>query len=596
MKTKAIILFWFAVTVFIYLLLFYTRVVNLDWGLPYPFHPDERNMAVAVQGMGCRNLTAPVEECFNPHFFAYGQLPLYAAYGLLTLIHGRNQNEISFSDATIVLRILSALSSMAMVFIAYFLFKRLNRDIFDDVRGRWKHAFQFFFFLSFIFCPVLIQFAHFGTTESFLMLLSVLLVYLGVLYLQQAVSLKTYVAWCGVALGLAVGAKISSLTFVIIPILSLLLSRSQQGEGRTERVRLFFEGVVLLGVITATAAIISSPYSIIKLSDFLSSLQYESSVATGSMQVFYTRQYDYSLPVLFQFIKILPYAIGEMVLAVAVIGFFALPRTKEYGLIRLTVFILFMLNAMMYAKWTRFIAPVYPLIIMLAVCTVLTGIRNLFRSVRSLRYVSLALYAYFLIAFTFQGFAFLSVYTTRDVRFQASDWLFDTVKENEVILSETANVVDLPIDENETRARGFKGRVIPFNFYDLDADSKLQKQFDSDLASAEYIVVPSRRIFMNHTCVMNPVSNSLAYEKTRCERLKHTYPLLNKYYEQLFNGALGYVEVARFSSFPTIPLFGKYQLVFPDEMAEETWTVFDHPVIRIFKRTSIPYYSESKRS
>ena len=596
MKTKAIILFLLAVTVFLYLLLFYTRAVNLDWGLPYPFHPDERNMAVAVQGMGCRNLTAPVEECFNPHFFAYGQLPLYAAYGLLYLVHGRNQTEISFSDATIVLRIISALSSMAMVYIAYLLFKRLNRDVFDDAKSKWKHAFRFFFFLSFIFSPVLIQFAHFGTTESFLMMLSVLLIYLGVLHLQQATSLKTHIAWSGVVLGLAVGAKISSLAFVIIPILSLLLSRHQQGESRTERVRMFLESVVLLGVISALAAVISSPYSIIKLSDFISSLQYESSVATGSMQVFYTRQYDYSLPVLFQFVKIFPYAVGGVVLAVAVIGFFALPRTKEYGLIRLTILVLFVMNAMMYAKWTRFIAPVYPLIIILAVCTVLTGLRNLFRSVRTLRYVSLALYAYFLVAFTFQGFAFLSVYTTRDPRFQASDWLFDTVQENEVVLSETANVVDLPIDEDETGARGFRGRVIPFNFYDLDADSKLQTQFDSDLASAEYIVVPSRRIFMNHTCVMNPVSNALAYEKDRCEKLQKAYPLLNKYYEKLFNGELGYVEVARFSSFPTIPLFGSHELVFPDEMAEETWTVFDHPVIRIFKRTSIPYYSESKRS
>jgi hypothetical protein len=29
---------------------------------------------------------------------------------------------------------------------------------------------------------------------------------------------------------------------------------------------------------------------------------------------------------------------------------------------------------------------------------------------------------------------------------------------------------------------------------------------------------------------------------------------------------------------------GNYKLEFSDEKAEETWSVFDHPVIRIFKK------------
>jgi hypothetical protein len=42
--------------------------------------------------------------------------------------------------------------------------------------------------------------------------------------------------------------------------------------------------------------------------------------------------------------------------------------------------------------------------------------------------------------------------------------------------------------------------------------------------------------------------------------------------------------VAEITSCPHISLFGKKIYEIHDENAEETWTVFDHPVIRIYKR------------
>ena len=62
----------------LFLVLVYSRFVGLDWGLPYPMHPDERNMATAIQSLNCG--ISNFKECFNPHFFAYGQFPLYLGY------------------------------------------------------------------------------------------------------------------------------------------------------------------------------------------------------------------------------------------------------------------------------------------------------------------------------------------------------------------------------------------------------------------------------------------------------------------------------------------------------------------------------------
>src|SRR5579862_195019 len=53
---------------------------NVNWGAPYYFHPDERNIASAVS-----QLQFPQQ--MNPHFFAYGSLPIYAIYFTGVLIN-----------------------------------------------------------------------------------------------------------------------------------------------------------------------------------------------------------------------------------------------------------------------------------------------------------------------------------------------------------------------------------------------------------------------------------------------------------------------------------------------------------------------------
>ena len=56
------------------------------------------------------------------------------------------------------------------------------------------------------------------------------------------------------------------------------------------------------------------------------------------------------------------------------------------------------------------------------------------------------------------------------------------------------------------------------------------------------------------------------------------------YYKRLFKGDLGYKKVAEFSSYPTLQI-GKFTYSYPDDNADESFTVYDHPKIMIFKKT-----------
>jgi hypothetical protein len=184
----------------------------------------------------------------------------------------------------------------------------------------------------------------------------------------------------------------------------------------------------------------------------------------------------------------------------------------------------------------------------------------------------------FLILVILPGIAFMSIYTHEDSRVTASRWIYENVPSNSYILSETANVVDIPLQiPNYTLpSRDYNLTVISFDFYHLDEEPRLFLQLLNHLEKADYILIPSRRIFANHP------------------RQANKYPLVTKYYQLLFSGRLGFEKVTEISSFPGFTLY-PLRLTLPDEEAEETFTVFDHPVVRIYRKTKSLNIEEYKK-
>src|SRR3972149_976829 len=63
-------------------------------------------------------------------------------------------------------------------------------------------------------------------------------------------------------------------------------------------------------------------------------------------------------------------------------------------------------------------------------------------------------------------------------------------------------------------------------------------------------------------------------------RIPAVYPVMVRYYDALFDGELGFREAATFTSRP-----GLLGPEVPDDSAEESFTVYDHPKVMLFEKT-----------
>lgn len=491
-----------------------TRFIKLDWGNGFFFHPDENNMARSISSMSVD---------LNPHFFAYGQFPLYLVYFTLKFL----KISLTFENSVYLLRFFSALFSC----IAIYVFYRLSRFVLSKNNAK-------IFALLLIFSPGLIQLAKFGTTESLLILTFALSIYISLLFYQTKKNI--YILFSAMVSAIAIATKISSLVFLSCFILTIFFSFP---------IKKSFILTFLYLIITFSLVPIFSPYNIIKFSDFRSASIYETSVATGKLDVFYTRQFKQAPAYIFQLFKVLPFALGLPVFILAFVSLIAFKPKKNQKIHLLIIFLpcllYFSYFGYIYVKWFRFLSPVFFTPILL-VAIYLSHLHS-----------SLLKYCLVILAII-PGIMFLSVYLHPDIRLTASNWINSHLDSQSVILSEAGNVVDIPLFSSH--------QTINFNFYNLDQDPQLQAQLPQHISQADYIIIPSRRIFKNQN---NP-----------------SFPYSQKYYQSLFNGQLGFSPLKTFSPLPEF---------LNHENAEETFTVFDHPTIRIYQKTSyydLSYYDQ----
>jgi 4-amino-4-deoxy-L-arabinose transferase-like glycosyltransferase len=542
---------------------------NINWGAPYYFHPDERNIASAVN-----QLLFP--HHMNPQFFAYGSLPIYVIYftgiAMNFCIEAVNKTSqtgiqnVTFAQAIVISRAYSALFATLLIPMLFSLGKKLCNETAGLLAAFFATA-----------TVGIIQFAHFGTFELWLTFFTVLL-FMNCISIMNKKSMVSIIMM-GIIFGILIGVKVSSLALLPIPV-AIIFSSNLAGKPKSILhislgqilknhkplflfIFRFFKETIIFSLFCALIFLATNPYFILDSKDFQSSMNYESSVAIGTEPVFYTQNFINTTPGIYQFLHVYPFLLNPLMTILFIITFIYFiyatfkHKNKQFILLIFFYLILFSSQAFLFVKWIRYMIPTLPfilLIVAIAIATLkeknknLSGILTIEISILILLN-SLAAVSYFSTAFV-----------DTDTRIAAVLFAQKTIPVNANILSEPSDLGVVPFQDAFTH-------IDTFSFYDLDNDSPDATEIllQQKLQTAQYIIIPSQRILQSR--IANPSK----------------FPKGYFYYKALFNGTLGYHKIYETPCdiLCTITYLGD-----PVYWWEQTASVFDRPTIFIFKKNS----------
>ncbi|HVZ80968.1 MAG TPA: DUF2298 domain-containing protein [bacterium] len=180
----------------------------------------------------------------------------------------------------------------------------------------------------------------------------------------------------------------------------------------------------------------------------------------------------------------------------------------------------------------------------------------------------------------FYSIAYMHVYYAPNPWIDASVWIYKNIPPGSMVLTEAwDDGLPTGVDPNQDPRMDKPGnpgmyRQEGMTVYELHGfltdDSPVKKNYYADeLKKGDYISIASKKLW---------------YTLTNCtpEFKPHgfnAYPVTSRYYRALWSGLLGYKMVGEFHNFPSF-LGWEH----PDDMAEESFSVYDHPRVYIFKK------------
>ncbi len=456
----------------------------------------------------------------NPHFFAYGGLTIY----LSSLL-----NQLFEINPRLVLRLISVLASLAGLWLVYNWLSLLSV---------FNRRLRLFGLLLTSLSVGIIQQSHFGTVDNLGAVATLAGFYFLAKHIKTSRLSQFWFGW--LSLSLAASLKISFGLWLAVAGF-VFVAGSLAKKKFKQLLLLPFFGLTAIGLF-----LITNPYALIDYPSFLGSIRYESQVAFGQMLVFYTRQFLDVNQVKFIINQVLVWNLNPVVLVLALIGLIVSIRTKtKVSFLFLAVVLINLVQpSIWFVLWTRFFVLWFYLGVISAGLA-LSKIHTAFWP--AIFFISLAWAVGFLQA----------TYWQTDSRLVMSHKISRHIGQSQTLLQEEGNVVNLPV--GSSLAPGTK--MLTFDPYQLEESKNLQR-LSRQLEVSDYLLIGSRRGWLNHI------------------RLANQYPKTAKFYQDLFAGRSGWRLIDQV--YYPFKVFG---LDLNDEIyAEETFTVFDHPHLILFKK------------
>ena len=554
------------------------RLYGLDWDQGNNFHPDERQILFHVIQLSWPSSVAQFFNAatspLNPHFFAYGSFPLYLLAAAGNILSHISPALASIANLTLTGRALNALFDAGTILLTGWLGLLLTNDRTPGRRYGWSVALLAAALVA--FTPLQLQLSHFYAVDTMLLFFVTLTVFACV----KLVDTDKPVRWsliAGLGYGLALATK-SSAAPLAVPLFVALVMRWYK-KGLSSILVPF-----LLSICSTTVVfLVAMPYAFLDMPEFIQQVSFQGDLARGAIDLPYVRQFAGTTPYLYEAQNMLLWGMG-LTLGLATIGGFLWlcwrlwKRDVGTWLVVLSWVVVYAaITGSFYVKFMRYMLPIYPFLTLMAASGLIALVQHEIKNTRDFKQAWLTILPYIAILIVlagtmFQGLALLNVYSQPNTRIEASRWIYSHLKPGSVLTYEQwDDPLPVAIDSHDPaiyqQATYFDASKQPqqgLDLYGQDTTAKAQ-QLANILPTIDAITMASDRL-----------------DKS-IPRLPCRYPLTIHYYQLLFSGQLGFHLAAQFENRPN--LFG---IILNDSSADESYSVFDHPTVRIFVRDN-PY-------
>lgn len=554
------------------------RFFDLDWDQGQHLHPDERFLTMVTTSIKIPSTFAqylnPQISTMNPYnvgygFFVYGTFPMY-----LTKLIGELTGFKDYANVHFVGRILSAFFDLGVIFLVF----KIGKKIGGKKQGLWAA-----YLYSIMVLPI--QLSHFYAVDTFLNFFIVLSFYFLILLLSQNLLLITNClllsSAIGIAFGLALACKISALHF--LPIIGIGYLYQLITFRKSPKFFKAFTLIIISGLVFFSVAVLV--FRINQPTVFFSGNFFNWQVnprflanlkelrSWGKMDSWFPPDVYWMSRQGFGFapqnIAIwclgLPIAITILLALLYHVVYFLKEKInkrkiswKMFGILLISTWVtaFTIYQNLQFAKNMRYFFIIYPFLALLG--------GSFLGKINLKTHKSLYIFIGYVAVTLFWPLSFLSIYTHPITRVQASKWIYANIPPGKTIACEHWDDC-LPVGIDSQRYPQIYQYTEGLPLYDAETPEKWQKVNDI-LARSDYIILSSNRLYGS------------------IPRFPKRYPKSAKYYENLLKDNLEFKKVAEFTSRPCFPPIGKPLICFNDDWAEETFTVYDHPKVLIFKK------------